>query len=334
MTALTVHKLIAEYRKDPASPYHDVVFATRQNYDSLLRRLDEEKGSVTIASLKVQEVKAWYREWAARGITQAHSLMAMLRIIARFGVSFLEDDECARLTAVLSGQKFKQGKPREVFLTATQADLIRAEARRIGFPSIALAQALQFEGTLRQKDIIGQWVPVSEPGMSEITSRKHGKWISGARWSEIDADLIFRHITTKTGAPVEIDLKLAPMVLEDPGCIVGGVPHRALLPASGPLIVNEETKRPYLAHQFRRAWRALARSVGIPDNVQNRDSRAGAITEAIEAGAPIEDAQKAAKHSTPQMTARYWRGDAKATSRTMKKRGAHRQRAAGDEDVA
>jgi hypothetical protein len=41
--------------------------------------------------------------------------------------------------------------------------------------------------------------------------------------------------------------------------------------------------------------------------VQNRDSRAGGITEASEGGATIEQAQRHAGHATPAMTARYSR---------------------------
>ncbi len=337
---LTISRLIAEYRADPLSAYNDrIVHATRTNYDSLLCRLDTERGAVLIADMKAVEMKGWHRAWSAHGVTQAHSLMSMLRIIAGYGVTFLEDDECARLSVVLGKLKFPQGKPRTVHLTAEQADAISAEARRTGHPSMAFAQALQFEGTLRQKDCIGQWVPMSEPGVSEITSPRYGKWISGARWSEIDRDLIFHHITTKTGAPVEIDLKHAPMVLEElqrayPGCFVGGIVHRDRLPASGALIVNEDTGRPYLTHQFRRRWRALARAVGVPDDVQNRDTRAGAITEAIESGASLEDARKAARHTNVSMTAHYSRGDAAAIKKTMTGRAAHRLRTTRNEDVA
>jgi hypothetical protein len=73
---------------------------------------------------------------------------------------------------------------------ADQVTLIRAEAHRRGFPSIALAQAIQFECIFRQKDVIGEWVPVAEPGTSEIVHESPNggtkKWLRGIRWSEVD----------------------------------------------------------------------------------------------------------------------------------------------------
>lgn len=321
---LTISKLIEEYRSDPASPYHDVRYRTRENYDSLLRRIHSERGKVQLVGLKAAELKRWHRAWTTRGTSIAHSLMAMLRIIAGFGVTFLEDDDCARISVILGKEKFKQGKARTLHLSADQAEAICAEARSRGRPSVALQQALQYEGTLRQKDGIGEWIPVSEPGVSDVLWKRHGKWVRGARWNEVDDNLIFRHVTSKTGSLVEIDLKHAPMVMAELQAQYGAPLHRSILPASGPMIVNEKTGRPYLTHQFRRLWRQIATAAGVPKQVQNRDTRAGAITEAIESGASLEDARKAARHTTTAMTARYSRGDADSIARTMKRRAAHR----------
>jgi hypothetical protein len=38
----------------------------------------------------------------------------------------------------------------------------------MGWHSIALAQAIQFDCALRQKDVIGEWVPESEPGEPKL----------------------------------------------------------------------------------------------------------------------------------------------------------------------
>jgi hypothetical protein len=149
--------------------------------------------------------------------------------------------------------------------------------------------------------------------------------VRGARWNEVDENLIFRHVTSKTGSLVEIDLKHAPMVIAELQAQYGAPLSRSMLPASGPLIVNEKTGRPYLTHQFRRLWRQIATAAGVPKDVQNRDTRAGAITEAIESGASLEDARKAARHTTTAMTARYSRGDADSIARTMKRRAEHRR---------
>jgi hypothetical protein len=80
-----------------------------------------------------------------------------------------------------------------------------------------------------------------------------------------------------------------------------------MLPAAGPVIVCEYSKVPWLPGEFRRKWRMVARSIGIPDEVRNMDSRAGGISEATGAGADIEHVRHAATHSSIQMTQRYSR---------------------------
>jgi hypothetical protein len=61
---------------------------------------------------------------------------------------------------------------------ATKPENLTVLSTGPGMPSIQLAQALQFELCLRQKDVIGEWVPVAEPGMSSVTY--HGrKWLCG-----------------------------------------------------------------------------------------------------------------------------------------------------------
>lgn len=328
MSSLHIRALIVLYKTDKVSPYHKLRFKTRENYDSLMKRIDRDYGDVQLSTIKYRTFQEWHVDWSHNGqkIPIAHSLMAMVRTLIGYGVVFQEDAHCERLSGVLRNTKFAMGKSRVQYLTVEQADAIRVQAHKDGYPSMALAQALQFEGMLRQKDIIGEWVPLSEPGVSDVTCGEE-KWLRGVRWSEIDDNLILRHVTSKTQKAVEIDLTLAPMVIEElevAFCDLDEPLTRARLPQAGPIIVNEDAGRPYWNYQFRRRWRGMAKSCGIPNDVQNRDSRAGAITEAIAAGSSIEDTQKAATHSTTAMTAKYWRGDAKARARTATMRIADR----------
>ena len=48
----------------------------------------------------------------------------------------------------------------------------------------------------RQKDVIGEWVPISEPGMSAVING-NSKWLRGLDWKEIDANWICKHVTSK-----------------------------------------------------------------------------------------------------------------------------------------
>lgn len=327
MKALTIRKLIADYRSDAVSPYQKLRYRTKENYDSLLRRLDTDHGSVALADIRYRSLREWHGAWSAGGkISIAHSLVGMLRTLFSFGLTILEDKECERLSIVLHKSKFEMGKPRTERLTAAQAEAIRTTARTMNLASIARAQAFQFEGMLRQKDVIGEWVPESEPGDSYVTWRGM-KWLRGIRWEEIDADLILEHVTSKRQKSVTIDLKLAPMVLielQSAYCDLGDILTRDRLPATGPIILDEEHGVPYHNYTFRRTWRAVATAAGVPKAVKNMDSRAGAITEATEAGADLEHIKHAATHSDIGMTQRYARGGAEKTAKVQQQRVAHR----------
>jgi site-specific recombinase XerD len=195
------------------------------------------------------------------------------------------------------------------------ADAICAEAHRINRPSIALAQAIQFEGMLRQKDIIGEWVPIAEPGTSAVI-HKGLKWLRGIRWEEIDENLVLRHVTSKRQKEVEIRLADAPMVVAE----LAKVERKG----SGPVIVNESSGRPYSVTHFRQIWRTIATAAGVPKSVRNQDSRAGAITEATQAGADLESIKHAATHSDIAMTQRYARSSHEKSAKVMQMRAAHR----------
>jgi hypothetical protein len=56
------------------------------------------------------------------------------------------------------------------------------------------------------------------------------------------------------------------------------------------------------------------------------DSRAGAITEATDAGATLEETRHAATHSDTKMTQRYSRGSSDKIAAVMKKRIEHRNK--------
>jgi hypothetical protein len=340
--ALTIRALIEAYRSDDVSPYQELRYRTKENYDSLMRRVGEDHGATKISEIKFRTLKEWHKKWTPRGVPMAHSLMGMVRTLVGYGMTYLENDECARVGAILHKSRFEMGKSRVVHLTAEQADAVCRVARAAGYGSLALAQAFQFECAFRQKDVIGEWLPCSEPGISEITARGM-KWLRGIRWSEIDDKLILRHVTSKKLKLVEPDLKLCPMVIEElqriyPSLVVSDAVFddddlvqemtvdRSVLPTSGPIIVFEETARPYETHRFRRLWRALATTASIPKNVQNRDSRAGAATEATGFGADLHDTQHLLAHSDIATTQIYSRGKAEKATKAQRARVVGRKR--------
>jgi hypothetical protein len=286
-------------------------------------------GSEKVNELNARRFLRLYEQWSHNGTkpTTGHHYMRMMRILVNFGMTFLENDECAKLSAILHKMRFKGGKPREERLTADQANAIRDKAHERGRQSIALGQAFQFECLLRQKDVIGEWVPISEPGHSAVLAG-NDKWLRGIQWQEIDQNLTLRHETSKREKMLEVPLSKALMVMQEfdrqfPGFKTLG---RAALPASGPIIINERLRLPYETQEYRRQWRICADAVGVPRAVKNMDSRAGGITEATEAGADIEHVKHAATHGNISMTQRYSRGATEKIAGVMDKRAAHRNK--------
>ncbi len=110
--------------------------------------------------------------------------------------------------------------------------------------------------------------------------RRMLRWANGLTWEDLATDTIVKE-TTKTGAMIAHDLTLCPMTR----ALISLVPAEARV---GPLIVDERAGRPYAKYGYAREWRVVARAAAIPDHVWNMDARAGAITEAEDAGAELD----------------------------------------------
>lgn len=340
---LTISKLIHEYKTDPVSPYKAIRYKTRQHYDSLMNIIERKYGAVKLKDIKYRTLKEWHAVWTNDGtamLSSGHAKISMLRTMVGYGLTLLEDEECVRVALILSKSRFAMPSARETFLTADQVVMVRTRAREVGKASIARACAFQFECTFRQGDVIGAWEPAREPGpASNIADDEGFIWRRGIRWEEIDAAGMLSHITSKKQKRVVINLTFAPMVIDElnrdyPGAFYQVLSNesgemewridRALLPASGPIVVAELDGLPWTASEFRRKWRIIARHCKIPDGVWNMDSRAGAITEATNAGVPLEHAAKAAAHSQTSQTQKYSRDDQSKIESTMRTRAASR----------
>jgi hypothetical protein len=101
---------------------------------------------------------------------------------------------------------------------------------------------------------------------------------------------------------------------------------REMLPGDGPVIMSEFDKLPWTGPEFRRWWRLVADACGIPKSVRNMDSRAGAISEATDAGADLEHVRHAATHSDIAMTQRYSRGSVEKVENVQRLRTKHRNK--------
>jgi hypothetical protein len=256
-------ELLDVYQSDPRSPFHNLKYATKKNYQSLLKRIDTDHGDKYLSDLQASDIKQFHEKWREGGRDAiAHALVTMLRMNFSFGSTVLNDPECQRLSAIMHNLRFAALRKRTERLTAEQIVQIRTQANKLGLGSLALAQAIQHDCRLGQKDTIGEWVPISEPGESNYPPHEGKKWLRGLWWNEVDRDWVLRI------GKRNFLLRAAPMVKEE---LAIQYPHG--LPTDGPMIVSEVTHRPWTSHEFRRKWREVADACGLPPELKNMDTR-------------------------------------------------------------
>jgi hypothetical protein len=325
----TISSLLNVYQLDSESPYNALKPSSRHPYDVYIRMLIMEVGSRQVTAVDGRDIRRWFTAWSQpdreggkRKIAAARMAITVLKTALKFGKA-CRMRGCADLKSILEDMEFEGLKPRTSAPTAAQVIAARAAAHKLGHPLAALAYALQFEATLRQWDVIGEWVPLDDKRASAVLDGKQ-KWI-GPTWSMIDHALVLRATPTKTeqtsAASIEVDLSECPMVVEE----LSKIPVESRL---GPLIVNPNTGLPYRQWYFRDLWRKCARLSGIPDTVWNRDLRAGGNTEGQRAGAPLDDRKKLMGHTAvSRVTAEvYDRDKLEAARRVSRARVAHRSK--------
>jgi len=319
----TLRSVINLYRQTKESPYHAVKSNTRTMYDESLDLLERTVGARRLEKLTGLDFRRWhagFREPAADTERQAkkraeaaqrsvilppnperprraYKAMQLLRIVIKFGV-VLNIRECFRLATILENMEFSQPQARKERITFEQTQAICAAAIKKGWISIALAQALEFELTLRQIDVIGRWELVEDESLGGIVDRGR-QWRDGLLWSHLDENGILRKTTSKVDdVTAEHDTTAYPFLRQ----IIDMIPPATRL---GPMIKCESTGLPYRYRHFADRWREVATDAGVPSNVWNRDSRAGGVTEGSDAGADIEHLRHHANHKNAATTQRY-----------------------------
>jgi hypothetical protein len=256
-SSLTMSGLVRQYCDHKDSPYQKVRHTSRTSYNRSLSRIDIDCGPRKLADIKRSDLQALYDGWSAGGkLANGYSLVTQTRMLFAFGADVLNDLDCGRLSVVLRQMSFALPQRKSARLTYAHVNDIIKKAHEEGVHSVALAMALQFGCKFLQADVIGEWVPLTEPGEDNLIDGNQ-KWIRGLLWSEIDPNRILRRPGLK-----EIDLKEIPLVADE-------LRRIGTLPQTGPVIVNEETGNPYFAWQYRRLWRAIADAANVPKEVKN-----------------------------------------------------------------
>jgi hypothetical protein len=333
----SVKSLIEVYRKTPESPYHAVKHNTRVMYDESLDLLERTVGDRQLSKLTGLDFKRWYdnlrkpAEYSAEEvdaaaktdktlepkperIRRAYKAMQLVRIIMKFGV-VADIKECVRLALVLENMRFESPAARIEQITFEQVQAFCAKAVEMDRLSLAIAQALEFELTLRQVDVIGQWEPADAEDGGIVDRGK--RWSGGALWSHIDERGILEKKTTKRGQIATHDTTAYPY-------LVSILDHVQADKRIGPMVKDEGSGLPYRYRHYARCWRKVATAAGIPLNVWNRDTRAGGVTEGSDAGADIEHLRHHATHANIATTGRYNRRTVEKTRKVAELRVAHR----------
>jgi hypothetical protein len=60
--------------------------------------IERDYGAEKVRDLKARDMLRWHEDWSERGVSMAHGLMRMMRGLFTFGMTILENDECARLS--------------------------------------------------------------------------------------------------------------------------------------------------------------------------------------------------------------------------------------------
>lgn len=308
--------LVRMYETDEESPYRELRPVTQKNYSKMLRLLLARIEDTYIDELTGADVKRWFRRMGGdgRSVGYAALTVSILKAVVSFGMSQGFDD-CAKLRGQMTATKFKTGTARKERLTYEQVAAFREAAHRLKRPSAALWLTLQSELSLRRRDVIGEWND-DELGTDGIRCGRQ-VWRDGLTWSHIDANGVLRKLISKTAKTTAREA--VHRIADYPDL----VSELDLIPADrrvGPIVINETTGLPYTPEQCRYHFRIIARAAGIPDNIQNMDARAGAVTEAYEAGATTEGAMALAAHTQASTSRRYNRDTLEQSSRVAQLR--------------
>jgi hypothetical protein len=287
----TIAGLIENYRRDETSSLHRVKHSTRvRDYEPSLRVLEKNVGTRNIAALKASDFTRWYEQWRRKGHRRAAGAIKLLRAILSYGAGERLHG-CSVARQILSGMRFDQPLPRDVVMTYEQCAAIVRKSIEMGCPSIGFVEAVKFETALRRIDVIGEYVPGENGGAF--------KW-RGLMGSDVKNGVLSLK-TSKTGARVGRDLFAYPLVAQ------ALTAYR--MPDIGPLVIDEDTGKPYWENRYTPKFRKVRDAAGVSSDVWSMDTRAGAVTETVDATGSLEDGRDLATHTTTSTTRRYNRGD-------------------------
>ena len=246
-------------------------------------------------------IKKWFTHW---GLALSHGIKIGVR-------------ECRDIKAIREEMRIKTPARRSTYITRPHVESIVAEADRRELPHIALAVLIRFEFMLRGVDVYGQWEPSEgRTGGIQIDGQIR---VDGLTWDMFDSDLTtFSKVISKTRDsmpdPYTFDLTNTPDIRRR----LSEVPRDQ---RTGPVIVLKNG-RPPKNHVITRTFKAIVRDLGLPEELQIRDTRSGGITEAKTLVDPYT-LQHAAQHTQGTTTDIYARDRSGAANNVVRIRSKH-----------
>lgn len=342
----TMESAIAVYRGHTMSPFNEVKASTRKTYNDSLKVIEGTVAKRAIGRLNLIDAKRWYKEWRKPAATKpdpatgvqpppgperidrAHDAISMVRQLVGFCTA-LGFKDCTQFGKRLAKGEFAKGVGRDQAMTYPQAFAFVRTVLDLGnrdvIPawralSMAIGVAAQFELGVRQMDVIGEWRQAVLETEHAIYDNDGKMWIGSFRWDTVPG-WKWRLKTSKNKSPTIFTLSDYPLLFP----LLERVPHDERVGS----IVKGEHGLPVRAVMYRRWFRKYARLAGIPDQVWNMDSRAGAATEAEEAGVDTTLIQGLLTHTDARMTEHYIRRRERGNKVIAKARVEHRAKQEG-----
>jgi hypothetical protein len=335
----TLSALIKCYQTDQNSPYRGLAQNTQRGYDDWCRTLERAIGKRRVDRLTGQDLRDCFLallepaqpSGAPRVRLAQACVRSMLSILLNYGAE-LGLAGCLELAQVLERMTlrvpkdiravWKAKRPPKLAMSYRQAAAIVAEGLDRGtrrYRSIALGVAAQFEFTLRQIDVIGEWERldrVKELPPGAVVSHRH-VWRSGLRFEQVTEGRLDL-TTSKNDTAAVFDVTAYPLFMQ----ALRAVPAAE---RTGPLVVDDEGM-PIRRRHYQDLYRDVASAAGVPRAVWNMFARHGGVTEAHESGADLVDIGKHAQHRDLNTTNRHYIVPSIDTSRRVARaRVAHRQ---------
>jgi hypothetical protein len=348
----TVRSASRIYQSHPYSRFRTVKANTRKSYTDSLKVIENTVGARLIRRVTILDVQHWYDEWrkpalikhskdgnpvfGPERIDRAHDAVSMFKTVLRFNAALRRPD-CKQLLEDLekatSIVRFERGGAREVEMTSAHAGAFIKTALELGQRGVipdwrarymAIGIAAQYELGLRQRDIIGERpknvADLEAAKRRGATAIVYGgvTWVGYFTWEGIPGwRWRMRTSKSKYRSPMDFDLSIYGLLHP----LLHAVPFEERTGA----VVKGEHGHAVQERSYRKWFREIARTAGIPDEIWNMDSRAGAATEAEEAQVPLELIGEALDHSKARTTPRYIRRRSTKIAEVGKARQAFRK---------